>query len=61
MHIDKNTGQLAGPNCPPERVQDQVFEVPPKDLDNLVPYDKVLEWAKSAEWKLPPDATSSCN
>ncbi len=47
LRIDSATGQLAGPDTPPERVVERVYVVPPAEL---------WEWARQNNWPLPPDA-----
>ena len=47
FRIDRATGLSAGPDTPPERVQERVFIVPPAE---------VWEWARANGWPLPPEA-----
>lgn len=32
----------------------QLYQVPPHDVDNLIPYDQIRAWAGSHGWKVPP-------
>ncbi len=47
FRIDRATGLPAGPDTPPERVEERVFIVPPAE---------VWEWARANGWPLPPAA-----
>jgi 1A family penicillin-binding protein len=47
FRIDRATGLPAGPDTPLERVQEQVFIVPPMEA---------WEWARANNWPLPPEA-----
>lgn len=46
FRIDRATGLPAGPDTPPERVEERVFIVPPAE---------VWEWARAHGWPLPPE------
>ena len=46
FRIDRATGLPAGPDTPPERVEERVFIVPPTE---------VWEWARAQRWPLPPE------
>jgi membrane peptidoglycan carboxypeptidase len=47
FRIDRATGLPAGPDTPPERVEERVYIVPPAE---------VWEWARANGWPLPPEA-----
>ncbi len=51
FRIDRATGLPAGPETPPERVQEQVFLVPPAEA---------WEWARAHNWPLPPEGALRC-
>jgi len=51
FRIDRATGLPAGPDTPPERVEDRVYIVPPAE---------VWEWARANGWPLPPEAALRC-
>ncbi len=51
FRIDRATGLPAGPETPPERVQERVYIVPPAE---------VWEWARANGWPLPPEAALRC-
>ncbi|MGQ9466870.1 MAG: penicillin-binding protein 1C [Anaerolineae bacterium] len=46
FRIDRATGLPAGPDTPPERIEERVFIVPPAE---------VWEWARANGWPLPPE------
>ncbi|MBC7226191.1 MAG: penicillin-binding protein 1C [Thermoflexales bacterium] len=46
FRIDRATGLPAGPDTPPERVQERVYIVPPMEA---------WEWARANNWPLPPE------
>lgn len=46
FRIDRATGLPAGPDTPPERVEERVFILPPAE---------VWEWARANGWPLPPE------
>ncbi len=50
LMIDRSTGQLAGPNCPPELVEERVFQFVPPELQ---------EWAQ--ERGIPEPPTQQCS
>ncbi len=51
FRIDRATGLPAGPDTPPERVQERVYIVPPAEA---------WEWARANGWPLPPEAALRC-
>ncbi|MFN3761809.1 MAG: penicillin-binding transpeptidase domain-containing protein [Anaerolineae bacterium] len=51
FRIDRATGLPAGPDTPPERVQERVFIVPPAEA---------WEWARANNWPLPPETALRC-
>ncbi len=51
FRIDRATGLPAGPDTPPERVQERVFIVPPAEA---------WEWARAHHWPLPPETALRC-
>ena len=51
FRIDRATGLPAGPETPPERVEERVFIVPPAEA---------WEWARANNWPLPPETALRC-
>ena len=37
-----------------------IYEVPMHDIDDLIPYERIVGWARSAGWHLPPNLGGQC-
>lgn len=58
IKIDKTNNLLANDNCPPDIVEERVFERMPQDA--VLPYDQVVKWANDHGIPQPPAQQSPC-
>ncbi|MGB8648312.1 MAG: PBP1A family penicillin-binding protein [Anaerolineae bacterium] len=60
VKVDKTNNKLANDQCPPDIVQETLFEKMPHDIGDLMPYDQVVKWANDHGIPQPPTDPSPC-
>jgi 1A family penicillin-binding protein len=59
LKIDKTNNLLASDQCPPDVVDERLFEKMPQDV--VMPYDQVVKWGNDHGIPQPPTQTSPCS
>jgi hypothetical protein len=54
LKVDKRNGLLASDKCDPSQVEDHLFQVPLHDVADVIPYDRILDYARKNGWQVPP-------